>query len=232
VESANVMGQGARTHAEREDEEDSHSTATVTEPPANNQQTEGNINNVDGSSRDAELDDEIGHAGGTEIDAHAQVGNTEAPDSPLTAGNQDKINGDLYDNDEYADEYADTTELSGDTPQQQGERASIVPPQGQFHRLFLVDTGSRCVIWEDTSYDEYEELEEVNDLAPESENPDGALVVGSEGHVEGTHTDLGHVHIGLLTSFSTDNSEIYYGYDDAHDQRKFSSLFQFIARLT
>ncbi|KAG8697290.1 hypothetical protein FRC09_007960, partial [Ceratobasidium sp. 395] len=120
------------------------------------QQNEGEDELGDEFPHNAVLDDDQ-RVDQAVIDALTQVDEIRAPSSPVNeTGQADPIaestlDGDLYDDDEYADEYTELDNTSGDTSEQRRELASL---PGKYYDMVA-------------DYDEYEEVEEVNDLAPE-----------------------------------------------------------------
>ncbi|KAG8748171.1 hypothetical protein FRC10_008904, partial [Ceratobasidium sp. 414] len=145
-------------------EEDARPGTNATEhsEATNAQRNEGGGKDGDGSPHNSNLDDQDTRVGHVVIDALAQVDTVQTLASPVSETGQDgpgddtELNGDLYNDDEYADEYTDGDNTSGGASEQRGE---LVPLP-------------------DKEYDEYEEVEEVNDLAPGVKDANE----GSEGH--------------------------------------------------
>ncbi|KAG9092499.1 hypothetical protein FS749_015673, partial [Ceratobasidium sp. UAMH 11750] len=145
-------------------EEDAHPGLDVTERSevANGQRNEDDGEDGDEFPHNSNCDDENTRVDQAVIDALAHIDTIQAPASPLGETGQAgpahglELNGDLYNDDEYADEYADEGNISGDAPEQRGELVSLP----------------------DKEYDEYEEIEGASHLAPETEDANK----GSEGH--------------------------------------------------
>ncbi|KAG8773281.1 hypothetical protein FRC12_002628 [Ceratobasidium sp. 428] len=148
----------------------------------------------DGSPHHTALDDDDQPVDQGVIDALAQVDKIQAPGSPANETGQDDpagelgVDGDLYNDDEYADEYTDLDNTSGNASEQRGE----------------------LVLLADKDYDEYEEVEEANDFAPEAGAANGRLI---ERPVE-----------------QDDDSEKYYDeYDDTAGEGKPLTLSKFFS---
>ncbi|KAG8777016.1 hypothetical protein FRC12_000583 [Ceratobasidium sp. 428] len=153
VHDANApdLEQGLEPHDERAAGEDARPAVDIVVHAGEGhaQQNEGEDELGDEFPHNAVLDDDQ-RVDQAVIDALTQVDEIQAPSSPVNeTGQADPIaestlDGDLYDDDEYADEYTELDNTSGDTSEQRRELASLP----------------------DKDYDEYEEVEEVNDLAP------------------------------------------------------------------
>ncbi|KAG9124003.1 hypothetical protein FRC07_013227 [Ceratobasidium sp. 392] len=113
----------------------------------------------------SKLEDENQSVSQVVIDASAEVDTLQAPTSPIGETGQDDptggsaVDGDLYADDEYADEYTEADNASTNVSEQRGE---LVPLP-------------------DKDYDEYEEVEEANDLAYQPRGVDSAAIDGSSG---------------------------------------------------
>ncbi|QRV89479.1 mediator of RNA polymerase II transcription subunit [Ceratobasidium sp. AG-Ba] len=146
--------------------QDARSDANVAEAfeEADGQQGVGDADDDGASLSNSRLSDGDQRASNAQIDAQAE--NIPIPASPVgevghgePADNQEG-NGDLYD--EYEEDYTDEGDASASTPVQRGEP----------------------VLASDKEYDEYEEAEGENDLAPDTKNSNDAAVEGTDSQDE------------------------------------------------
>ncbi|QRV74788.1 mediator of RNA polymerase II transcription subunit [Ceratobasidium sp. AG-Ba] len=163
---ARASGRDRDNHEAQDARSDANAAEAFEE--ANGQQGVGDEDDDGGSLSNSRLSDGDQRAGNAQIDAQAE--NIPIPASPIgEAGHGEPADdqegdGDLYD--EYEEDYADEGDASVSTPVQRGEP----------------------VLASDKEYDEYEESEGENDLAPNAKNGNDDGVEGTDGQDEGPQT--------------------------------------------